>query len=290
MSRLTKKITYSLTDRGYQHNGEDRNNLDIKATINLIRSPQIQELVNKGAILGYYGHQIRQLFGLNPPETAIIDGKEIRIEPAVKTTFLAVDNDGNITHQQYFFENDAGEHAYRQYKAGIGGFSSAFYSPYHNGRRVPEGFFGYDFVLRPNYDDNRGFGMFDSLDGTANDLQKQYLESSIMQMYDHIHQSVANYHISDFYKSQAQTFELALQKVLQRQEKRKQRMKEKQLQKEQQAQDEHLACLLDSMSLDDFLHRADGFLSASFDSPAIQEKPTDHKKISISEKLFNLLG
>lgn len=294
MSRFTKKITYPLTDRGYKYNGENRNDLDIKATINLIRSPQVQELVKKGAILGYYGHQVRELFGLNPPETTIVDGKEIRIEPAVKTTWLEVDDDGNVTHQQYFFENDAGEHAYRQYKAGVGGFSSAFYSPYRNGRRVPEGFFGYDFVLRPNYDDNRGFGMFDglmldSIDGTADTLKKQYLQGSVLQMYDHIHQSAAVYQVSDFYKSQAEASERTLHQVMQRQTKRKQRMAERQHLKEQQTKEERLNSLLDSMPLDEFLHHADSFLSANIKQSDLQEtKPAE--KLFIPSKLFNFLG
>lgn len=287
MSRLTKKITYSLANRGYQHNGEDRNDLDIQATINLIRSPKVQELVKKGAMLGYYGHQVRQLLGLNPPETAIIDGKEIRIEPAIKTTLLEVDDDGNVTHQQYFFENDAGEHAYRQYKAGIGGFSSAFYSPYHNGLRVPEGFFGYDFVLRPNYDDNRGSGMFDSLEGSKNVLQRQYLETSILQMYDHIHQSVMNYQISDFHQMRANAAENALNQHLARQEKRKQRL----LERQKRQNEKQLDALLDSMPFHDFLHHADRFLQADISSmPTDDKKATDHKKMTLPNKLFNLLG
>ena len=291
MSRLTKKITYSLTNRGYQHNGENRNDLDIKATINLIRSPQVQELVKKGGILGYYGHQIRQLLGLNPPETAIIDGREIRIEPAVKTTWLEVDNDGNVTHQQYFFENDAGEHAYRQYKAGVGGFSSAFYSPYHNGKRVPESFYGFDFVLRPNYDDNRGNGMFDSLDSTADVLQKQYLESSVLAMYNHIHQCAVNYQISDFHQKRAEAAEIALQQELARQEKRRQRMLERKRQEIEQEKQVRLEYLLDSMPLDEFLRHSDRFLHADIDQSQLQDKkPTDNNKLTLPNKLFNLLG
>lgn len=289
MSRLTKKITYSLTNRGYQHNGQNRDDLDIRATINLIRSPQVQELVNKGGVLGFYGHQIRELLGLNPPETAVIDGKEIRIEPAIKTTLLEVDDDGNVTHQQQFFENEAGEHAFRQYKAGIGGFSSAFYSPYQNGKRVPQSFHGFDFVLRPNYDSNRGNGMFDSLDCQLDNNHKHYLERSIITMYDHIQESNMNYSIHDYFESRAIAAETALQQELLLKEKRKQRallLREKHA----QAQEEKaLASLLDSMSLDEYLQYSDTFLTANIDTSYVAGK-TEVKPVGVKEKIFNLFG
>lgn len=286
MSRLTKKITYSLKNRGYQHNGQNRDDLDINAAIKLIRSPQVQELVNKGGVLGFYGHQIRELLGLNPPETAVIDGREIRIEPAVKTTLLEVDKDGNVTHQQYFFENEAGEHAFRQYKAGIGGFSSAFYSPYQNGKRVPLSFHGFDFVLRPNYDSNRGNGMFDSLDGSSTNIyQKQALEQSVLTMYDHIMQSNVNYAMSDFHESRAIAAETALQRELALKEKRKQRA----IANKQSKLDMMVSQMLDSVSLDEYLAHSDKFLSVQLDDVEL-EQPTKEKSVTVKDKLFNLFG
>lgn len=291
MSRLTKKITYSLKNRGYQYNGQNRDDLDIKATINLIRSPQVQELVNKGGILGFYGHQIRELLGLNPPETAVIDGKEIRIEPAIKTTLLEVDNDGNVTHQQQFFENEAGEHAFRQYKAGIGGFSSAFYSPYQGNKRVPQSFHGFDFVLRPNYDGNRGNGMFDSLSGSSNVHHKQMLEQSVLAMYDHIMQSNINYAVSDFHESRAIAAEKALEYELALKEKRRQRALANRQAKQENQLDAMIATMLDGLNLDEYLEQSDKFLTMQLDDSNIEQELTDKEKpVTVKEKLFNLFG
>lgn len=291
MSRLTKKITYSLKNRGYQHNGQNRDDLDIQATIKLIRSPQVQELVNKGGVLGFYGHQIRELLGLNPPETAVIDGREIRIEPAVKTTLLEVDKDGNVTHQQYFFENEAGEHAFRQYKAGIGGFSSAFYSPYQDGKRVPLSFHGFDFVLRPNYDGNRGNGMFDSLNGFSDTHHKHLLEQSVLTMYDHIMQSNIQYAMSDFHESRAIAAETALATELALKEKRRQKAAAIRMAKEQQQKDELVLGMLDGVSLDEYLAYSDEFLAVQLDEMAVrQELQVPEQPITLKDKIFNLFG
>lgn len=64
MSRKTAKITYSVKERGYQFNGQNRDDIDVQAMVKFINSPKTQELITKGNILGYYGHQVRELYGL----------------------------------------------------------------------------------------------------------------------------------------------------------------------------------------------------------------------------------
>ena len=141
---------------------------------------------------GFYGHQIRQLFGMRPPETAIVAGKTIRLEPACKTVFLSATPEGILTHQQEFFDNEAGQKAYKQYKAGIGGFSTAV--DYFKGTlpKIAAAFFGLDYVWVPNYVGNTGHGAleaaFDSLNTEDPDplalAYKQDLEAAVVHIYD----------------------------------------------------------------------------------------------------------
>lgn len=126
MSRTTKLITYNIKERGRKYTGTDRSNVNVQSMVDAINSPATQELVKTGDLYGYYGHEIRQLYGMNPPDTFITDdGREIRISPAVRTIELRADQEGNVSHRQEFFTNEAGEYAYHQYKAKIGGFSTA---------------------------------------------------------------------------------------------------------------------------------------------------------------------
>ena len=162
--RKTEKITYNLFDRGYKHNGQSRTNYNHNAVIELINSDQVQEMVDKGVMLGYFGHQIRQRFGMIPPETVNIDGKLVYLEPAFKTIHLKAYKNGDVEHIAEFLPTDAGEHALNQYKANVGGFSTAIdYIPSVNGND-PVGFYGFDYVLQTNYATNVGNGkVFDGL-------------------------------------------------------------------------------------------------------------------------------
>lgn len=192
MPKRTEKITYDLKDRGYKLNGTSRDNIDVRSLVAMINSPEVQELVKNGAMQGFYGHQIRQLFGMRPPETAIVAGKTIRLEPACKTVFLSATPEGILTHQQEFFDNEAGQKAYKQYKAGIGGFSTAV--DYFKGTlpKIAAAFFGLDYVWVPNYVGNTGHGAleaaFDSLNTEDPDplalAYKQDLEAAVVHIYD----------------------------------------------------------------------------------------------------------
>lgn len=163
--RKTKVLTYNLHDRGRKYTGVDRSNVDFRRMIDLINAPSTQEMVETGQLTGYYGHQIRQRFGMTPPESVIIDGKVVYLEPAFKTVELHADQDGTVSHRAEFSENKAGEFARRQYLARVGGFSTAVnYRKMPPNKLTPSGFFGFDYVTQPNYATNIGDGqLFDGL-------------------------------------------------------------------------------------------------------------------------------
>jgi hypothetical protein len=165
MGKKTGKITYSVRNRGRKHIGQDRN-LDCRALGALINGDEIQERVKNRDLRGFYGHILRMKFGFNPPETAIDKetGKVINIEPALVTTHLSADDDGNITHEAEFLNTLAGEAAERLFNSRQGGFSSAIFAKPHGGVDVPLMFGGFDYVAEPNFTTNRGY-MLDSVDG-----------------------------------------------------------------------------------------------------------------------------
>jgi len=112
-SRKTNTLKYDLKKRGRTVTGQDRSNVDMQAMVEQINSAKTQELVNTGSLIGFYGHQIRQRFGMFPPETAIIDGKVVRLEPAFKTKSIKAYPDGTVEHQHEFLDNESGEFAGR---------------------------------------------------------------------------------------------------------------------------------------------------------------------------------
>ena len=52
-------------------------------------------------------------------------GKPITLKPAIRTTFLEADNNGNLTHQTEFLDTQEGKDAYDLYQNKVGGFSAA---------------------------------------------------------------------------------------------------------------------------------------------------------------------
>lgn len=190
MGRKTKRITYSLNDRGRKHTGNDRSNVDVTAMIEAINSPKVQELVSTGSMLGYYGHQIRQRYGMWPPETVVINGKPVHLEPSIRTLELSADTDGTVSHVEEFLDNDAGEHAFKQYKANIGGFSVASDYRQRGNKLVPTDFAGFDYVWQPNFVGNAGNGLYDSAaqaDESIMAILAPHLECQIAQLYDSMH-------------------------------------------------------------------------------------------------------
>ncbi len=256
--RKTREITFNLKDRGRKHTGQDRTNVNYRQWIDLINSPATQELINTGSMLGYYGHQIRMLFGLNPPETVIVDGKQINISPALRTVYMRCDEEGNVTHRQEFLETPEGEHAMRQYKAKVGGFSTAHDFKKENGIVYPTECCGTDYVLQPNYATNIGDGMLlDSIhNGVDHSLVKATLEASVLEMYDSIHSTNFAMHMADSNLMRAVEAENNLLEVQLAAERRKQLQKEKQ---------ENLmdSLLCPTVSLDDYLKDGQMFNSAT---------------------------
>ncbi|WP_205183561.1 hypothetical protein [Burkholderia sp. LMG 13014] len=159
----TKVITYNLRERGRQFRGKERN-FNIRAICDAINGPACQERVKNRDMLGYYGHWTRIKFGMNPAEGGLDDGRPSLVEPALVTTMLRASPDGTIEHQAEFLNNDPGQVAAKLYAGRVGGFSSAI------DQHRPE-FFGFDYVLEPNYSTNRGYTLDDVRDMTLDDIE-----------------------------------------------------------------------------------------------------------------------
>lgn len=159
----TKVITYNLKDRGRQYRGKERN-FNIRAICDAINGPACQERVKSRDMVGYYGHWPRIKFGMNPAEGGMDAGRPSLVEPALVTTLLRAHPDGTIEHQAEFLGNDPGQVAAKLYSGRVGGFSSAI------DQHRPE-FFGFDYVLEPNYSTNRGYTLDDVRDMTLDDIE-----------------------------------------------------------------------------------------------------------------------
>ncbi|WP_010197073.1 hypothetical protein [Psychrobacter sp. PAMC 21119] len=221
MPKKTELITYNLANRDRKHNGIDRSDMDIRSAINHINSPGVQELVNSGDLFGYYGHEIRARFGMNPPDSWIgPNGETIRIEPAIRTIKLSADNDGNVSAKHEFLDTDSGKYSRNLYLGKAGGFSSAITRKRGNaGMYDVTGFHGFDYVRQPNYNTNRGNALFDSLfiEGEEGELCfdsitnvtpqqaaiKSALETAILHQYDNINGAISAQAMIEHYQNEA---------------------------------------------------------------------------------------
>jgi hypothetical protein len=142
---------------------------------------------------------------LNPSEGGIVDGKQITLEPAFKTTFLHAVSDGTISHEAQFLDTASGRTAQRLYEQQVGGFSSAIHSRRHNNLDIPIGFHGFDYVLDPNYNANRGHDVvLDSAGMACEQSQQSWLLDSVntaahesdlaIQVLDSLHVSLQQAH------------------------------------------------------------------------------------------------
>lgn len=179
MGQKTDKISFNVRQRGREHRGKDRN-FDLRALCSLVNSPEVQERVKNRDMVGYYGHWQRMKFGLTPPETAIVDGRNINIEPAIVTTFLRADADGNIEHETEFLDNASGNIARRLHNSRTGGFSSAIHAVPRGGVDVATIFAGFDYVLEPNFTTNRGY-ILDGIDGGMDGMIFDFVMQDINQ-------------------------------------------------------------------------------------------------------------
>lgn len=172
MSIITDAITYNVRERGRKARGQDRN-FDTVALARLINSPAVQEKVKHGDMFGYFGHWPRIKFGMEPAEGGIIDGKVVPVPTALRTIELSADNDGNITHRAEFLDTNEGRIAARLFSSKAGGFSSAIMSIPGTSPAIPSGFYGFDYVLEPNYTTNRGHKVV--LDGVGAEDQEEFM-------------------------------------------------------------------------------------------------------------------
>jgi hypothetical protein len=154
MPIVTDSVTYNVRQRGRQYRGADRN-FDTVALAALINSPKVQEKVKHGDMFGYYGHWVRECFGMNPPESVMHEGKHVPLLPALRTVELAADTEGNITHRSEFLDNVHGEAAANLWKNKSGGWSSVIVGVPGTMPVVGRDFCGFDYVKEPNFSTNR---------------------------------------------------------------------------------------------------------------------------------------
>lgn len=272
MKNKTSRITFNLKDRGRVHTGQDRSNVDVRSWIDLINSPATQELIQTGDMLGYVGHELRQMYGMTPPDTIVDEktGRTLKIFPAVRTIHLSADQNGNVTHQEEFLDTPEGEYAKQQYIAKIGGFSAATSFRQQMGAVIPTSMHGFDYVKHPNYATNVGDGllldsaMFDSAEGA---LAKDAMLNSLFIMYDGIYDFNAMSQINQQNMDIAAQHEQRVQQLL----------AQKQHQKDLIAArlDEQFdSALCPTTDLDAYLKEANQFL---FDNVVVQVDPEDEK-------------
>lgn len=162
MGMKTGKITYNLKDRGYRYHGKPRN-FDCARVAGFINSPATQERVAGRAMHGFYGHWPRVKWGAVASEGGVdANGKQIVVEPAFVTVFLHASPDGTITHEQEFLDNEPGQACARLHKNRTGGFSSVIDD-------VACYMGGFDYVLDPNYRNNRGYTLDSATGGVIYD-------------------------------------------------------------------------------------------------------------------------
>lgn len=149
----TPIISFNVTDNGRVHTGIPRF-FDPKAICEAVNSSATQERVRNRDMIGYYGHWPRLKLGARPAEGGIIDGKAQAIEPALVTVYLSAKDDGTIEHQAEFTSTQSGKLAAKLFNDKLGGFSAIMCE------RARE-FWGFDYVLEPNFTQNRGY-TFDS--------------------------------------------------------------------------------------------------------------------------------
>lgn len=183
MGIKTGVIRFNVKDRGRRFRGQDRN-FDTVAMAKLINSGEVQEKVKHGDMLGYYGHWARVKFGLDVGEGGLVKGKQIQIEPAIRTISLKAYDDGTIEHETEFLDTAPGRLAARLYNSKAGGFSSAINAPRRGSMQVPQSFHGFDYVLEPNFTGNRGY----ALDSAGNRIETEGLSEDELAILDDVGQ------------------------------------------------------------------------------------------------------
>lgn len=149
------KEQFSILDDGRSHNPAPQKFL-LSALQRVLRSPETKERVELNEATGFYGHNIRQLTKMRPNETEVIEVKGkpllVNVVPAVRTVSVDIDDDGLVTHEQEFLDNELGRAALALYEQGTGGFSWAMSGSDGKGApSITRSFSGFDYVLQPNF-------------------------------------------------------------------------------------------------------------------------------------------
>lgn len=158
MGMQTDLIRYNVNDRRRVHVGQERH-FNVAKLAALINGAKVQEMVKKRDLFGYLGHDIRRRFGLYPPETVLENGEIIPVEPAFVTIEIRIFPDGTVEHRAEFLETPLGKKAQQWHIAQMGGFSSVIAPNEIN----PTEFWGFDYVLSPNFHGNRGYAVMDNI-------------------------------------------------------------------------------------------------------------------------------
>lgn len=162
-------IRYSLSNRGRTYNGQSRDGvLDLKKLVAYINGGSCQERVKSRDMVGYYGHATRAKLGLYPTEGIASGTSPVPdVIPAIVTTDLKAWSDGTIEHTTEFLDTEPGEIAAKLFASKVGGFSSAIHPS-------SMAFAGFDYVLSPNYNTNRGY-LLDSVQMPTNGMCDSFL-------------------------------------------------------------------------------------------------------------------
>lgn len=284
-SRITKSISYNLNDRGRLHSGKDRSNIDIPGMIRKINSAHTQEQVESGNFNGFYGHQIRQRYGMIPPESVEIDGKILLLEPAIRTVSIYAADDGTVTHRQEFYDNKSGNFALNQYAAKIGGFSTAMNYFIDGNILRPNIFGGMDYVFSPNFVDNASIGLFDSAEGgEAISLINSMLEYEIVALYDSMSDSEQN---ADYLRAMSERAHKAENEL-----KRLKAQQRRRIEKSNQILiDEYDSSLCDNrLSFEEQVQQANQFLLMDVKEPKAEKSTHESKAASIAKGLAGFFG
>lgn len=156
MGIRTGIIKFNVKQRGRVFRGVDRA-FDTVSLARVLNGREVQEQVKNGDCVGYYGHWPRVKFGLAVQEAAIVAGRVVNLEPAVRTVSIKGYDNGDVEHEIEFLDTAPGRLAQRLWTGKTGGFSSAINAPRRGSQQVATSFHGFDYVLEPNYTANRGY-------------------------------------------------------------------------------------------------------------------------------------
>ena len=194
------EVTFNIFDRGGRSlTGVDRGYLLDNVT-NVINSNFARERVRVRDAVGYIGHNIRNIVGMDPPEKSVVtvNGAAVSVEaiPSNVTLLNEIDKKGNVRHIQRVLDNEEGKKLIGMNNSKLGGFSWAC-DPAGKvgGRQLISKFYGWDYVRNPNYLGNRGY----VLDSAADSLSDEDILNELIKA--GVGPADAKNVVTDFYQS-----------------------------------------------------------------------------------------